>query len=172
MKKRVSKALSPEQLAYIIEHYHNTPNEEIIKTLGISMHTLCYRRWRHGLKKDLDFLHESRSRYAVEHDVWKRLNVAETHAKGIATRNKIYEEEKARIRWGLPQLTKRKFKKEPRKKRMQRQYLLDLGYIIDEPNLVAYYTPQTKRAVRLEKVKRGDVKGTIRPFYDFKPYSL
>lgn len=171
MKTRISHALTNEQLSYLAEHYPKTPNDELARALGISIFTVNSRRTRHGWKKDKDFLYELRRESAIKHKSWERLNVPETHAKGIETRNKIYEAEKIRIKWGLPQLTKRRFASEPRKKQMQRNYLKRLGYIIDEIQLVAFYTPETHRAKRLEGVKRGERKGTIKPYYDFKPYN-
>ena len=170
MKERYAWSLTDQQIAYLAEHYHDTPNEELARVLGISVHTINARRTRHGWKKDERYLKKVRHESAVEHEAWKRLNVAENHQKGIATRNKIYEAERARIKWGLPQLTKRHFRTELREKQVQRNYLKRLGYIIDDEKLIAYYTPETHRARRLERVERGVRKGTIKPFYTFKPY--
>lgn len=171
MKKRIAASLTDEQLSYLAEHYPYTPNDVLANELGISIHTINSRRTRHGWKKNNDFLKKIRHDSAINHRSWERLNIKETHAKGIETRNKIYEAEKIRIKWGLPQLTKRRFASEPRKKRMQRNYLKRIGYIIDDVQLIAYYTPETHRAKRLERVNRGEEKGTIKPYYDFKPYN-
>lgn len=170
MKQRYSWTLSDEQLAYLAEHYHDTPNEELAQKLGISIHTINTRRTRHGWKKDEAYLKKVRHETAVKNEAWKRLNVSQNHWKGIATRNKIYEAERARIRWGLPQLTKRHFRTESREKQVQRSYLKRLGYIIDDVKLIAYYTPETHRARRLERVERGVRKGTIKPYYTFLPW--
>ena len=170
MKQRYAWSLTEEQLAYLAEHYHNTPNEELAETLGISVHTINSRRTRHGWRKDADYLKKVGHETAVANEAWKRLNVEKNHAKGIATRNKIYEAERVRIKWGLPQLTKRHFRTELRETQVQRNYLKRLGYIIDDAGLIAYYTPDTHRARRLERVERGVRKGSIKPFYTFKPY--
>lgn len=170
MKKKVAWALTEEQLAYLAEHYHNTPNEVLAKTLGISIFTINSRRTRHGWKKDKDYLWKMNHDNAIRSESWKRLNIQETHAKGIATRNELYKAERARIKWGIPQLTKRHFRTERREKQVQRNYLKRLGYIIDDVNLIAYYTPETHRARRLERVERGVQKGSIKPYYNFKPY--
>lgn len=170
MKERIALALSREQLLYLEEHYPTTSNEELARVLGVSIHTINSRRTRHGWKKDKDFLHNIRHECAVKNKAWERLNIPETHAKGIETRNKVYREDKARVKWGLPQLTKRHFASEPREKQVQRNYLKRIGYIVDDVNLVAYYTPETRRAKRLEKIKRGEKKGNIKPYYEFKPF--
>lgn len=170
MKKRISPSLTEEQLEYLAEHYHDTPDDVLANTVGISIHTLNKRRTRHGWKKDKEFLWKIHHESAVQHKAWERLNSKETREKAIATRNRIYEAERARIRWGLPQLTKRHFASEPREKQVQRAYLKRIGYIIDEQNLIAYYTPETRRATKLERIKRGVKKGSYKPFYDFKPY--
>ena len=170
MKARVGRCLTDDQLAYLAEHYPYTSNEELAKELGISIHTISSRRTRHGWKKDKEFIRKYQHEIAIKNNAWARLNIPENHAKGIATRNKIYAAEKARIKWGLPQLTKRHFSSEPREKQVQRNYLKRLGYIVDDTNLVAYYTPETHRARRLENIKRGERKGTIKPYYDFLPY--
>jgi hypothetical protein len=56
-------------------------------------------------------------------------------------------------------------RQEPRAKRHQRSYLKSLGYILDEPNCVADYTPET---TRVEKMERGWSK-RIHNYYTFKP---
>lgn len=170
MKKRIAAALTDEQLAYLAEHYHDTTNEELAEALGVSIYTIEKRRTRHGWKKDRDFLWKVHHETAVRHNAWDRLNLKETRARAIETRNKIYKAERARIRWGLPQLTKRHFNAEPREKQVQRSYLKRIGYIIDDIKLIAYYTPETRRAIRLEKIKRGEKRGSFKPYYDFKPY--
>lgn len=171
MKKRIATSLTNEQLSYLAEHYPYTSNDVLAKELGISIYTINSRRTRHGWKKNKEYLKKIQHDSAIKHKSWERLNIPETHAKGIETRSKIYEAEKIRIKWGLPQLTKRRFASEPREKRMQRNYLKRIGYIIDDIHLIAYYTPETHRATRLERVNRGEKKGTIKPYYDFKPYN-
>lgn len=169
MKARIAHALTPEQLAYLEEHYPTTSNEELAKALGISINTVRSRCTRHGWRKDKEYIRKVQSESAIKHDTWKRLNIPESHAKGVETRRKLYAEDKIRIKWGLPQLTQRHFASEPREKQLQRNYLKRIGYIIDDVNLIAYYTTETHRATRLERIKRGVKKGSIKPFYEFKP---
>ncbi len=172
MKQRIAPKLTKEQLQYLAEHYPYTSNEELAQTLGISVYTVNSRRTRHGWKKDKEFLLKRQREVAIKNKAWERLNIPENHAKGIETRNRIYEAERARIKWGLPQLTKRHFRSEPRQKQVQRNYLKRIGYIIDDVNLIAYYTPETRRATHLEKIKRGERKGSYKPYYDFKPLTI
>ena len=74
-----------------------------------------------------------------------------------------------RIRWGLKPKTNRHFRIEPKARLLQRNRLERLGYIVDKENLIAYYTPETKRATRIERVPRGQKIGSIRGWYDFAP---
>ena len=77
---------------------------------------------------------------------------------------RMYREEKARSVWGLPPKTRIKVRREPRLKASQRNYLKNRGYIIDQENNIAYYTAETKRAVRMEAYTKK------RSYYKFKPY--
>ena len=62
---------------------------------------------------------------------------------------------------GFPQITKLKTGTTPPRKIQDRSYLKKRGYILDEENVVAYWTPETHRATRLEKMPRR--------FYRFAP---
>ena len=85
-------------------------------------------------------------------------------AKRVETYKKTMREERARVLFGLEQKTKMKVKKQPRQKCSKRAYLKKLGYILDEANVIAYYTPETIRAVRMEKQDRK------KTYYSFKEY--
>ncbi|MBR5414133.1 MAG: hypothetical protein IK114_14065, partial [Fibrobacter sp.] len=91
------------------------------------------------------------------------------YAKREATMKKQYESERLRIRWGIHQLTKRHIRVEPKQRLLQRNRLERLGYIVDKDRLIAYYTPETKRATRIERVPRGKKVGSITGWYDFAP---
>lgn len=90
----------------------------------------------------------------------------EAIAKRVETYKKTFREEQVRRKWGVHQLTKIKVLQQPKAKCSQRYYLKHLGYILDEPNCVAYYTDETTRAVKME---RGWSK-RIHNYYKFKPY--
>jgi hypothetical protein len=68
----------------------------------------------------------------------------------IEAYNMTYREEKARCVFGLPKKTKIRVRREPIQKKSQRTYLRGRGYIIDRENNIAYWTPNTRRAVRME----------------------
>ena len=72
-------------------------------------------------------------------------------------------EEKARAAFGLPQRTALRVKKQPRQKLLDRYYLKKRGYILDEENVIAYWTPETRRATRLEAGPRR--------YYKFAEYN-
>ena len=67
---------------------------------------------------------------------------------------KTRREEKARMLFGVPRKTRLRVVKEPRAKTCQRWYLKRRGYILDERELIAYWTPETRRATILEKRPR------------------
>lgn len=65
-------------------------------------------------------------------------------------RRETLRKERARVKAGLPQLTKLHVRCEPKGKAQVRYYLKKCGYILDEKNSIAYWTEDTRRAVRLE----------------------
>lgn len=70
--------------------------------------------------------------------------------KARETRKETFRKERARAAFGLPQKTKLRVKQQPRQKVLDRCYLKRRGYIIDEADVVAYWTPDTRRATRME----------------------
>ena len=171
MKKPKSKHLTSEQLAYIKAHYPNESNEQIAEALGLSKWTIKSRAEKHGWHKSPEYKSALCREVAIKFNNAARINTPESYAKREATLKKQYETERLRIRWGVHQLTKRHIRLEGRDKLLQRNRLKRLGYIVDEQKLIAYYTPQTHRAKRLEAIPRGVRKGSIKPYYDFKPYA-
>lgn len=80
------------------------------------------------------------------------------------SRRKTFREEKARALFGVPRKTRLRVVKEPRGKTCQRWYLKSRGYILDEANLIAYWTEDTRRATILEKRPRR--------WYWFRPMEI
>lgn len=173
MKKEKSRRavgrLSEEQVAYIVEHYHDTSMADIAAALGISVHTVKSRRDKMKLHHDKEYISRINSERAIKCNNAERLNTPESREKSREARAALFRAEKARVTYGLPQKTKRRFTTEPRASLMQRNRLQRLGYIVDNKEKVAYWTEQTKRAVRIEKVPRGKKVGSIRCYYDFRP---
>lgn len=163
--------LTEDDIAYLRDHFHNTPDEELAETLGVTVFCIKSRRTKMGLKKDKDYLRELNRQRAVKHHNGARINTPEAKAKRIATQKRKYAEDRIRIKWGMRQKTKYHLRLEPVSKQRQRNRLKANGYIIDETNLIAYYTPRTHRATRLEAIPRGVKKGSIKPYYDFRPYA-
>lgn len=81
--------------------------------------------------------------------------------RSAESRRKTFREEKARTLFGVPRKTRLRVVKEPRGKTCQRWYLKSRGYILDERELIAYWTPETRRATILEKRPRQ--------WYRFRP---
>jgi hypothetical protein len=81
---------------------------------------------------------------------WGKVKERKRLEKSAAARKAIMENERMRVRMGLPQLTKMKVTQQPRQQILDRCYLKRRGYVLDEDTLTAYWTPTTKRAVRLE----------------------
>lgn len=84
--------------------------------------------------------------------------------KSAASRRKTFKVERARKLFGLPQQTKLRVIAEPRGKTCHRWYLKKRGYILDEKELIAYWTEDTRRATILEKRPRQ--------WYKFKPLAV
>lgn len=84
--------------------------------------------------------------------------------KSAASRRKTFKVERARKLFGLPQQTKLRVMREPRGKTCHRWYLKKRGYILDEKELIAYWTEDTRRATILEKRPRQ--------WYRFKPLAV
>ena len=81
--------------------------------------------------------------------------------KAAAARAKTFRLEKARQLFGLPRETKLRVVREPRSKTSLRYSLKKRGYLIDEKGFVAYWTAETRRAVKLEAAPKR--------YYTFKP---
>jgi hypothetical protein len=84
--------------------------------------------------------------------------------RSAESRRKTFREERARALFGVPRRTGLRVVREPRGKTCQRWYLRKRGYIIDEANLIAYWTDETRRATILEKRPRR--------WYWFRPMEI
>lgn len=70
--------------------------------------------------------------------------------KAVESRKKTWRYEHARYIFGVPRKTKLRVAQQPRQRILDRCYLKRRGYIIDDPNCIAYWTADTRRATRLE----------------------
>lgn len=87
---------------------------------------------------------------------------AERIRKSVEARAKTFRYEHARYIFGVPRKTKLRVAQQPRDRICQRYYLKKHGYIIDDKNFIAYWTPETVRALKLEAAPRK--------YYRFQPY--
>lgn len=161
--------LTEEQIAFIRKNFARMSNDEIARAVGISRSGVTNVQARYHLKKSPEHYHRMAIKAGKASNIargGKALNITpEVIEKRVATYRRTLREERARVTFGLPQKTKAKVKRQPRRKCSQRAYLKRLGYILDEPNCVAYYTQDTTRAVRMERNWDGK-----RNYYKFKPY--
>ena len=146
------RKLPEETVAYIIAHFPDTENVTLAKEAGCSPSAVNRIQHRFNLKKSKEHLHEQYSKCGKRG--FELYGVPPITEEAIRRRTetfkRMYREEKARCVWGLPKKTNIKVRREPILKQSQRTYLRSLGYIIDRENNIAYYTPETKRAVRME----------------------
>ena len=149
--------LTPEQEAWLRDTFPVTASHEVCRKLGVSMRTL-YRLVRElGLKKDSDYLRHMEQRFQKGHNSWApldeqgRLNRKKSMSDKMKNHFRI---DRARAHFGLERLTRLHVIAEPRKKTSDRHYLKSRGYILDEVNIIAYWTPETRRATRLEAAPR------------------
>lgn len=98
-------------------------------------------------------------RISAENNLWKRCpeKMRKASALGGQSLHLTWEEEKQRVRMGLPQRTRLKIgegltREENKRKASRRFYLKTRGYILD--GLTAYWTADTRRCPRLEKDDR------------------
>jgi len=185
------RQLTPEEEKYLRENYATTLNRDIVQHLHTSKRTLSRWSKALGLVKDMDAIEGQRrvlvsklARQALalrgyrghpENGINARFKPGynareffgeekfnEMHRKTVEARKRTYAEERARVTFGLPQKTKMRVKRQPRRKIYQRYYLKRHGYILDEAENIAYFTEETIRAVKLEAQPKR--------FYSFKPY--
>ncbi len=184
--------LTPEQEDYLQKNYATVIHHTLCETLGISKRTLVRIARERGLVKDMKAIEGQRRERlssALRHSIAmdRRKNTGpengigsrfqkgynaieffgeekfrEMHRKAQETRRQHFLEDRARYRWGLPLKYRMRVSCQPREKILTRSYLKKRGYILDEDNCIAYWTPETRRATRLE--------ARPRKFYYFKPY--
>ena len=164
--------LTQEQIDFIREHFADAPNKEIAKALGISLSSVSNVQKRYHLTKSPE--HDKamhRLSGLASASSWGKIELTpEVLEKRAASFKKTWQTERARVAFGLPQKTKIRIKKWSRKKTEQAYYLRQRGYILDEDRKIAFFTPQTRRATRLEAVPRGRQIGKLKSFYEFLPY--
>ena len=163
--------LNKEQIDYIRANFANKKNKDIAAELGLSKTVVHNVARKYHLSKSRGFIHNlavnAGKNSSAKRDN-KFLNITqESIDKRAASFRKLYQLEEIRYKWGLERKTKIHLRGEPRAKRDQRRHLVNRGYIIDEQNLIAYWTDDTKRSKRLETRKK---ESRYKNYYQFRPY--
>lgn len=153
--------------SYLREKYADGDNSAIAEHFGVTERAVQSQASFLGIRKSREYESARLSRIAKEIGSSGHLNTPSAIAKRVETRKRIFRTERARIMFGLEQQTGIHIRTESRAKMLQRNRLQRLGYVIDDANLVAYWTPDTHRAVRLERIKRGEKHGSMKCYYDF-----
>ncbi len=169
------KRLTREQIRAVIRLFPNHTKKEIRNLTGVGLSSIDRIQMQYRLRKSAEHLHNMGVRAGKASNIARggdssSCYTPEAIAKRVASYKERYQMEDMRARWGLPQLTKMRLKSGPKHYHDQTSYLRHLGYIVDKEKKIAYYTADTHRATRLEKLKRGEKKGEFHCFYDFKPY--
>ena len=158
--------LTDDQILFVRRNFSDMTNQELADHLGVSKSSVSNVAKRFCLHKSKE--HDSRMGSRGGRAACASANFVpfcltpEVIAKRVATFKDTFRSERARRTFGLPQRTKLKVARQPRKKCDHRAYLKRRGYILDDKNLVAYWTPETRRATRLEAKPRR--------YYTFKQY--
>ena len=148
------KRLTEEQIMFIRRNFSDMTNQELADRLGICKASVSNVAYRFCLRKSKE--HDHRMGVKAWKAAWDSGNchhievTPEVIAKRRETYRNTFRQEKARKAFGLPQRTKMKVTRQPRVKCYHRFYLKSRGYIIDDTNFIAYWTPQTRRSPRLE----------------------
>ena len=175
--------LTLEQESFLRENYAGLINHTICKELGISKRSLARLARAMGLIKDMRAIKDQHSK-RVSEGLYRKYRIQgyrgtpengiatrfkkgydakeffgeekfkRMREKAVETRKKLWAEDRARVTFGLPQRTRMRVKRQPQQKVLDRSYLKKRGYILDESNNIAYFTPETRRAVRMEAKPR------------------
>lgn len=153
--------------SYLREKYADGDNSDLAERLGVTEKAVQSQASFLGMRKSREYESARLSRIAKEIGSSRNLNTPEAIAKRVETRNRMFRTERARIMFGLEQQTGIHIRTELRAKMLQRNRLQRLGYVVDDSRLVAYWTPETHRAIRLERLSRGEKSGSMKCYFDF-----
>ena len=169
------RPLTPEQIDEVRRLFPDHTKQEIRLIVGCGSSSIDRIQARFHLRKSEEHLHNMGVRAGKASNIARggdssSCYTPEAIAKRVESFKRTFHEDQIRWKWGLETRTKLKVKKQPKAKCNQRSYLKKQGYIIDDEKHIAYWTEDTIRATRLERVERGVQKGAFKPFYTFKPY--
>ena len=166
--------LTSEQIRLVVRLFPDHTKKEIRELTGVGLSSIDRIQSRYHLRKSPEHLHNMGVKAGKASNLARggdssACYTPEAVAKRVASYKARYKTEDMRARWGLPQQTKMRLQHGTKHYHDQTSYLRHLGYVVDEVQKVAYFTPDTHRATRLEKMKRGERKGEFHCYYDFKP---
>ena len=117
-------------------YYHRKRNDGFIPKKGDPVRPGSEKAWFRPGEKPVDRIGKRRE--------------AERIRKSAASRKATRLNEVIRLRRGLPQLTRLRIRTLPKEAYAERYYLKKRGYVLDDVQLVAYWTPETLRCPRKE----------------------
>ena len=176
--------LTPRQESWLVKHFPNTKNDEIMAKLGLSHSTLHRMARQLGLKKTRQFISKCQAAttaaakashlrngtyppkgYIIPRSEEFRFKPGHTEkpstkrkrlAKGAETLRQTIREERARVNFGFEQRTKLRLIRQPRRVICLRHNLKKRGYIVKRGSMVVYYDQNTARSERIESRVMGD----------------
>lgn len=139
------RAWTDAERNYVREHYPHEQTKVIAEALGRTVPAVRQCAKNMGVAKSSEYIAEYRA-----------VNTARLATlpkeKRIASLRRTMRRERGRIALGLPQKTKRKLTREPRRRSQYRCRMKSLGYIVDdEDRNVLYFTADMKRHKRAEQ---------------------
>lgn len=166
------RPLTQEQIDEVRRLFPHYTKQEIREMTGRGLSSIDRIQARYHLRKSQEHLHEmgvkaGKASVIARNGDNSACYTPEVIAKRVESYKITFREEQVRRRWGVHQLTKIKVLRQPKQKVSQRSYLKKLGYILDEPNCIAYWTEETTRAVKMER----DWSKKIHQYYKFMPYA-
>ena len=162
--------LTQEQIDQVRRLFPDHTKTEIKQLTGVGLSSIDRIQARYRLRKSAEHIHAmgvKAGKASAKARNYEPIHFTpEMLERRSASYRKTFREEQIRRKWGVHQLTKIKVLRQPKQKCSQRSYLKKLGYILDEPNCIAYYTESTTRAVKMER----DWSKKIHQYYKFRPY--
>ena len=165
------RPLTREQIDLVRRLFPDHTKLELKALTGLGLSSIDRIQARYHLRKSPEHIHNmgvkaGKASVIARNGDNSACHTPEAIAKRVESYKRTFREEQVRRRWGVHQLTKIKVLRQPKQKVSQRSYLKKLGYILDEPNCIAYWTEETTRAVKMER----DWSKKVHQYYKFKPY--
>jgi len=136
-----------EEREYLFKNFHNTSNDELASVLGLNVKSIESFAFRNRLRKSHEYI--VKQTQAKGRASWRD---KESHSANISkSRLELFNKERMRIRWGLPQKTKYKVTSGGHRRSQLRYELRQAGYQVGTGANEAYYDNSTVRSAGLER---------------------